>query len=290
MQTEVPSANVHPTAYTVVTDDGIALAVSVWGSGPALIMVHGFGGAKEDFADHAPVLAQHYTVVAFDHRGHGSSDKPAELDAYSFARLRADTLAVADHLGIETFTILGHSMGGMIVRGIVVEHPQRIDALIMMDTTAGPIPGFDPEIMELGATIALTEGKAALKAAMDLAAPLDTPAYQAMLAQKPGYKEFCDRKWNDLSEIMWASLARAIASQVDELPEMAAITFPTLIIVGEQDTPFLSCSQAMLATIPGAELSVIPNAGHSPQFEGPQAWNAALDSFLERCRTAAASA
>src|SRR5215470_12996484 len=60
----------------ITTDDGVELAVEVAGSGPGLVLVHGFGGAKEDFADHVPALAAEHTVVIFDHRGHGASDKP----------------------------------------------------------------------------------------------------------------------------------------------------------------------------------------------------------------------
>ena len=63
--------------------------------------MHGFGGAKEDFADHAPLLAADHTVVVFDHRGHGESDKPDDPLAYSFDRLVADTLAVADATGLD---------------------------------------------------------------------------------------------------------------------------------------------------------------------------------------------
>ena len=57
---------------------------------------------------------------------------------------------------------------------------------------------------------------------------------------------------------------------------------PTLVVVGEQDTPFLAVSQAMADAIPGAELVVLPDAGHSPQFEAPEEWWDAVSGFLER--------
>ena len=103
------------------------------------MLVHGFGGAKEDFADHVPELARDHTVVVFDHRGHGESDKPDDLAAYSFDRLVADTLAVADAVGLDRFRLLGHSMGGMVARRVVLQHPERVEALILMDTAPGPI-------------------------------------------------------------------------------------------------------------------------------------------------------
>src|SRR5262249_32182515 len=148
---------------------------------------------------------------------------PAEPAAYSLDRLRADTLAVADAAGLDRFRLLGHSMGGMVVRRIAVDRPDRVTALVMMDTSPGPIPGFDPELMELAAGVALQEGKAALKALLDMASPLDTPAYQRVLAERPGYQAFEDRKWEDLSHVMWGALARAIARQPDDLDAMRAL-------------------------------------------------------------------
>ena len=66
----------------ITTSDGVGLAVDVQGAGPGLVLVHGFGGAKEDFSDHLAVLAREHTVVVFDHRGHGASDKPSNPSAY----------------------------------------------------------------------------------------------------------------------------------------------------------------------------------------------------------------
>src|SRR6478672_1939682 len=98
----------------ITTDDGVRLAVEVAGQGPGLLLVHGFGGAKEDFSDHVPALARDHTVVVFDHRGHGASDNPTDPAAYSLERLAADIVHVADGAGLDTFRLLGHSMGGMV--------------------------------------------------------------------------------------------------------------------------------------------------------------------------------
>jgi pimeloyl-ACP methyl ester carboxylesterase len=262
------------------TDDGVTLAAVVEGSGPGLLLVHGFGGAKEDFADHVPALARDHTVVTFDHRGHGESDKPADVAAYSLERLRADTMQVADAVGLDRFRVLGHSMGGMVCRVLPVRWPERVEALVMMDTSSGPIPGFDPALMEIAATHALEQGKDALRELLDMAKTLTTPAYDRCLDERPGFAEFEARKWNELSEVMWAAMVRELANQDDDLDAMRTLTCPVLIIVGEQDTPFVGVSHKMEVAIPGAMLAVIPNAGHSPQFENARAWFDALSSFL----------
>lgn len=264
----------------ITMDDGVELAVDVAGDGPGLVLVHGFGGAKEDFADHVDALAATHTVVTFDHRGHGASDKPEEVEGYSFERLRADTLGVVDALGFERVRMLGHSMGGMVVRRIAIDHPDRIEALIMMDTSAGPIPGFDPALMDVAAQHALDNGKDALRELLDMAAPLETAPHQRLVAERPGYKEFGERKWADLSHVMWAALAREIAHQSDDLDAMRALDMPVLAIVGALDKPFVPAAQALADAISGARLVIVDDAGHSPQFENPTAWRDAIVEFL----------
>jgi pimeloyl-ACP methyl ester carboxylesterase len=266
----------------VITDDGVGLEVRVQGDGPGLVLVHGFGGAKEDFADHVDGLSQRARVVTFDHRGHGESDASDDLAAYSLDRLAADVLAVADACGLHRFRLLGHSMGGMVARRVVLAEPGRVDALVLMDTSPGPVPGIDADLLDAAASYGLAEGKDALKVLLDAFAPLETPAYHALLRERPGYQEFQDAKWAALSVVMWAAIGRAIAHQPDQLADLATVSCPTLVIVGEQDTPFVEPSRTMAGAVRGAELVIVPAAGHSPQFENPAAWSAALARFLDR--------
>jgi pimeloyl-ACP methyl ester carboxylesterase len=79
---------------------------------------------------------------------------------------------------------------------------------------------------------------------------------------------------------MFAAMLAAIPQQADRLEALASISAPVLVIVGEQDTPFIDDSHRMVATIPGARLAVIPGGGHSPQFEATDAWWTALSDFL----------
>src|SRR4051794_10461741 len=153
----------------VTVDDGVGLMTVAGGSpeAPGLLLVHGFGGAKEDFADHFDALARDHRVVTFDLRGHGESDAPDDPAAYSLDRLAADTLAVADATGLDDLRLLGHSMGGMVVRRLVLAHPARVAALVLMDTSAGPPPGLDPELVAFGAEIARTHGMGELKRLQD---------------------------------------------------------------------------------------------------------------------------
>jgi 3-oxoadipate enol-lactonase len=270
-------------------DDGVALEVTDTGSGPGLLLVHGFGGAKEDFADHVDALAAHHRVVTFDHRGHGESEGPPEAASYSLDRMAADVLAVADGLGLDSFRLLGHSMGGMVSRRVVLAQPERIEALVLMDTSPGPIPGLDPDLAELAAGIMVTEGKGVLKPLLDEAGTLESPAHLRLLEERPALVEYELRNWEAVSPAMWATMLREIVHQPDQLELLAGLHRPTLVIVGEQDKPFVDASHAMAATVPGAELVVVPDAGHSPQLENPPRWLDALERFLASVERATAA-
>lgn len=264
----------------VRTSDGVRLAVEVAGSGPPLVLAHGHGGAKEDFADHVDALAEHHTVVVFDQRGHGASEKPGALDAYSLDRLASDLLDLVDALGFPRVRALGHSMGGMAMRRALLRAPERFEAVVFMDTAPGPIPGFDREMLELAVQVGLEEGKERLRELLDAFSPLDNPAYQRLLAERPGFERFQERKWADVSLVAWCALMRSIGHQDDDLAALAGVRCPALVLVGELDRPFLGPARAFAATIPGARLVVVPDAGHSPQFENPSRWRDALEEFL----------
>jgi len=278
---------VRTTTKTVSTDDGIdlvAACTSARDDAPGLVLVHGFGGAKEDFGDHLEVLARDHRVVVFDHRGHGESAGPDDASAYSLDRLARDTLAVADAFGLDHFRLLGHSMGGMVAQRVVLREPERVDALVLMDTAPGPPTGIDAELVRLAAQIALTEGMTVLREVLDAHDPLGSPAHERVLAERPGFEEYGDYKWSRLAPAMWSALVIEIITQEGGLDALADVSLPTLVIVGEQDDSFIEASYAMADVVPDSRLVVIPDAGHSPQFENQPIWLAALTGFLDELR------
>ena len=252
--------------------------------GRPLLLVHGFPAAKEDFARHLAAFAElGWHAVAPDQRGHGESDKPADESAYSLRVLAGDLLALADALGWDRFTLLGHSMGGMVAQYVALAAADRLDGLILMDTSHGHLAEVPRDLVELGKQVVREGGMEAfieVSKTLDGPGPLDTPAYARMVEQDPSYKEYGDRKTLAASPAMWAGLVDELVEGEDRLELLAALRVPTLVVVGEQDAPFLSHSERMARAIPGAHLEVIADAGHSPQFENPPAWFAAVSGWL----------
>jgi pimeloyl-ACP methyl ester carboxylesterase len=264
----------------IETDDGVGLAVERLGSGPPFLLLHGFTGAKEDFADHAARFAERFTVVTFDHRGHGASDRPDRVDAYSLERLAADALAVADALELDRFALLGHSMGGMVARRVVLTHPERVRSLVLLDTSPGRPPNIDRDEARFAAEVGLTEGMTVLRALLDDADTLGSEADKRVRRERPGYVEYAARKWANVVAEAYAGLVHSMFDQPDQLEEMRSIGCPTLVAAGEQDAQFVAAGRAMAEVIPDAQLAVVPDAGHAPQFENPDAYFATVDAFL----------
>jgi pimeloyl-ACP methyl ester carboxylesterase len=135
----------------------------------------------------------------------------------------------------------------------------------------------------------LAEGKGVLKPMLDQAGTLESPAHLRVLAERPELVEYEARNWSALSDVMWATMLREIVHQPDQLALLAGVRCPTLVIVGEQDTAFVSASRDMAATIPGAELVVVRDAGHSPQLENSAEWFESVDGFLRAVERATAA-
>ena len=275
----------HERRLDVAT--GIELAVLEAGmGGRPLLLVHGFTGAKEDFADHLDeVAAAGWHVVAPDLRGHGGSGR-ADAGDYSLKAFAGDLLALVDALGWERFTLLGHSMGGMVAQVAALEAggAARLDGLVLMDTSHGPLGGIDPDLLALGKSVVTDGGMEALVVAQrDVEGALDTPANQRVTAERPGYAEFGEAKARACAPEMWLGMIdEIVATQADRLDDLAAglAGVPTLVLVGEQDEPFLAHADRLAGAIPGARLVVVPDAGHSPQFENPDSYVEALTGFL----------
>lgn len=250
--------------------------------GRPLLLTHGFTGSKEDFGDWIDAFADEgWWVVAPDLRGHGGSDQPDGEDDYSLHLFADDLLGLADELGWRRFSLLGHSMGGMIAQEVVLRMPARIERLVLMDTNHGPVDGLDPETVAFGVEVLRSEGIAGLVRVLALLpqqpkAPSDT----RVRTEREGYAEWADGKVHRCSPAMYAAMGVELTTRADRLEELAGLTMPVRIVVGAEDKGFLPASQRMADAIAQADLVVIPDAAHCPQFENPQAWWDAVRPFL----------
>ncbi len=277
-----------------VTTPRLRHSVAEAGVGEPLLLLHGFTGAKEDFADFLDVFADRgWHVVAPDLRGHGGSEAPVEEEEYSLEEMAADVLALADTFGWETFDLLGHSMGGMVAQVLALQAPGRLRSLVLMDTGHGPVEGLDPGLVALAVEVVRTEGMdrlIELSAELGPAGGSRTPSELRVREERAGYIDFGDRKLRAAAPAMYAAMAPRLHMAEDRLDALRELDVRTLVVVGEEDAGFAGPSERLAEAIPGATLEVIPDASHSPQFENPDRWWKVVSRFLEAGRPAAADA
>jgi len=273
-----------------VSVDGYQVSLLEAGvGGSPLLLVHGFTGAKEDFRDAMNPLADAgYWVVAPDLRGHGGSHAPQSEDEYSLRHFANDLHSLVVALGWERFDLLGHSMGGMIAQFVALDFADdshgstgAIERLVLMDTCHGSVEGLDLGILEMGVEVARAEGLEKILEIQKMFGPtFESPAHAKLLANSPEFEQFEDDKFLASSVHMWCAMALAMHSPADRLDSLVVLTMPTLVMVGDEDLRFIGPSERMAEVIPNAELVVIPDAGHSPQFDHPEAWTSSLLEFL----------
>jgi 3-oxoadipate enol-lactonase len=268
-----------------VGDVSLEVAEAGEGGRPVLL-VHGFTANSGEVAGVMPTLAARgWHAAAPDLRGHGRSDHPTGAEAYSFEILAADVLALADSLGWHRFALVGHSMGGAVAQLIALDRPERLTGLVLASTFHGPVPGITMELVELGRWVVREAGMSGLAdalAARRAENPASTAAFERMQEARPGYAEESRQRLEATSPEMWMALAPRFVAQPDRLERLASLDVPTAVIVGERDSTMYDDCVRLARTIPGAELTVVPGAGHVPQVEQPEAWEAAILGFLGR--------
>lgn len=246
-----------------------------------LFLVHGFTGGQSDWDDVAPALAKNRRVIRYTHRGHAESQNTGDPSSYTFQHLSDDLAAIVDALGFEQIDLLGHSMGGATVMRYVLEHPEKVRSLVLMDTAAEPQgDGLPMEIIE-GLAQSAREG--GMQVVIDVMAPFIGAMQEKLSPERR--QQLADRyapKMGNMDPEAFVAFARGLNEYPSMVAQLKTISCPTTVLVGENDTGLRDGAEVMAREIPGAELVVIPGAGHSPQEDDPAAWLAAVEKHLAR--------
>lgn len=262
------------------TVNGVNLNYELHGdSGEPLVLVHGYTGDITDWRHQLPVFSQSHRVLIVDNRGHGQSEAPPHRPGYTVEQMASDVQSLTRELGFERFHLLGHSMGGAIVQEIALEAPERLLSLTLHDTADGFSSAFmNPLVVawrDLRFKVAEERGMAAVS---DLIPPFPPPPHMPAERLRET-KMRLSRMATDAFIGAWEGLS----SWAGTHERASNIGLPTLVIWGDMDTPFIiEGSARLLKAIPNAEPAVVPECGHSPQFERPALFNAALSAFLAR--------
>ncbi len=256
--------------------------------GRPFVLVHGFTGSRDDFADVLPKLGEHGHTVTPDNRGHGGTTNPGVPKGYSLEQMRDDLGNFLDALGHERVDLLGHSLGGMISLRFVLSHPERVTSLVLMDTMPSPMTSMPRQFFEAGAKVAREHGMAALFAGMRARPPAMNPEAVKRTMERMGEDRYWARieaKLLAMDPEAFAELSGVLMDQDPVVDRLEEIACPTLVLVGEQDLPFVAPAKLMAERIPNARLAVIEGAAHSAQFENEAAWLDAVGTHLQSVRS-----
>lgn len=277
--------------------DATSLHVAAEGSGRPIVFVHGFSLNRTLWHHQIQDLADGARVVVYDQRGHGLSERAATGD-YSLDALAVDLWTVLRHIDARDAIVVGHSMGGMAALKFCELYPeelgQRVAGLMLVATTAADVM-TGPLKVSLGrrasaAMQMVQEG--AMRAVAGRARQMDTlrarSADTAYLATRvmgfgrapaPSQVAFVERMLAEVPSEVWLSLLPGLMS-FDVREVLGTISIPTSIMVGERDrlTP-PGAAQRIADVVPGAELVVLPDAGHTPMLEAHEVFTKHLREF-----------
>jgi 3-oxoadipate enol-lactonase len=255
-------AKVKGSTAREVPVNGINLKVDQFGEGPALILIHGFGSSMELWGGLDQARLEGRTVISYDLRGHGGSDRPS--GAHTLAKHLADLEGLMAALGISRADLVGHSLGGMIAMELAATRPAKVDTLTLISTTAN----FPQATKDMFYQLASSASFGGMASIVDKLINLSFSA---------AFQEANPKIINTLRQTLKGSHAASVVSsarmvaKIDLTSRLAAISCPTQVLVGEQDelTPLLLAKE-LNEKIVGSSLHLLPGCGHAAPMEQPQ--------------------
>lgn len=269
---------------SIVRVNGIDFHVEDHGSGTPLVLLHGFAGSSASWSPVIRDLAGLRRVIAIDIIGHGASSAPDDPSHYVFKQALHDLAEVTAQLEIGRAAWLGYSMGGRLALGTAVDHPERVSSLILESATAGV--QHEKERFQR------------LEADQELATRIEDAGVEAFVQEWEQHPIWESQRALPAEVLQFQRQIRlrnrgiglvnslrgmgqgAQPSYWDRLDEIDA---PVLMIAGALDRKFVGIAGQMGIRITGAELSVVPDAGHAVHLEHPSEFLESVREFLAKC-------
>jgi len=243
--------------------NGVAVYYEVHGSGPTVLLTHGFAATGRMWTPQMDLLTRKRRVVVWDMRGHGRTDSPEDPSLYSEAETVDDMAAILDAIGADKAIVGGHSLGGYMSMAFHCRFPERVAALLLCGTG----PGYRrDDVRETWNERARAIGDAIREKGL-----ADLRRYSAEM-------DPADHK----SARGLVNAAYGMLTQRDDriINSLGSVSAPTLVTVGAEDRGYLAGTEYLSLKIKGAQYAVFEGAGHAANIDKPQAFNAALAQFL----------
>lgn len=290
----------HATVARIVTQGlidvpGARLYYEIFGRGDPILVVHGGPGMYHKYLlPGMKGLAESHRVIFYDQRGVGRTEGAVDSTTVSFDRFLSDIDAIGDSLHLGRFVLLGHSFGGLLAMRYAARHPERLRALVIMNT-AEPGQRYAAQSRPIMRRKQTPEDSAELRRIVqsDAFKRRDSSAVNPMLRTffrasfaDPSLANQLDIHEDQRTSQNMVPVAMLVMGRLgpnfDLWPEVATIRVPTLVVHGAEDLVPLDMPRELAQKIPGAQLVIIERAGHFPYIEKPAETFAAINQFLSR--------
>ena len=272
-----PAVSVAKTPVKVAQTERGAVGYRSVGSGPALVMIMGFGSSMEDWQpSFVDDLAKTHRVVIFDNAGIGKSD-PLK-STVKMAGMADQTSALIDELGLGKPDVLGWSMGGMVAQSLALRHPDQVSHLVLSATQPG---NGEAKVISKKAAKAVAESSAE----EFLAALFPDDQKAALKAYSDGLSEYTDRSTvpDGVYGPQRAAINGWIAGDEPDGAKASAATFPVLAAHGKDDIFIPASNTTLLAKLyPNAERQLYDDAGHAFLFQADTGYVSRVNAFLSK--------
>lgn len=247
------------------------------GSGPVLLLLHGFMGSGEDFGPAVRHLRASHTCFALDLPDHGRTQLAPGV-TYSMANVATAILDWLAPIAPTPCRLVGYSMGGRLALYLALVAPERFSHLVLESAS----PGLKTAA-ERQTRIAQDEDRAR-RLAQNFEGFLQrwyrAPLFQN-LSQQPSFEAVLQRRRQNNPKALGRSLRCLGTGQQPSLwPRLPNLTLPTLLITGAQDSKFCALNAEMAAQIPNAHWVNVPNCGHTVHLEDPERYARAIAAFV----------
>ena len=262
------------------TDDGVRIYFEERGRGTPLVLAYGIGGNADLWDTNRDALAARHRLILWEPRGHARSDSPEDPTRVTFAHWVLDLHDLLDHLKLPRAVVGGLSLGGGIATRFALAHPDRVRALVVVDSSSAAGLPLSVENLVMRARsieVTLTKGMDA----MAEFAMRENPNLAERLAIDPGAKDEFYAYYRRLTPIGYANSLRALLAMDHITSELPSLNAPVLLIGGDRD-PSLGPMKVMHKKIRGSKLIVLSPASHFANRDQPDAWNRAALAFLAR--------
>ncbi|WP_371185927.1 alpha/beta fold hydrolase [Thalassotalea maritima] len=245
----------------------------VTGSGEPVVVIHGLFGSMENLNMISRPLAQQYQVISVDVRNHGKSFHHDEM---TYPAMASDVIALLDHLNIESASFLGHSMGGKIAMTIALQHPQRINKLMIADIAPVTYPPHHNDIINGLQAVDLQNINGRKQADEQLSQAVGDASVRQFLLKNLAQDDN-GYAWRVNLDVIQEKYSDIAAGFTD-----GCFTGDTLFIKGGESNYITAEHQGIIRSLfPNAKAKIIQGAGHWLHAEKPIAFNKIVSDFLQ---------